>query len=101
MSPSWKTEITGPDAKTCTGTLNDGTRKTFKVGETVGLTVHMDCSDGGTLTGFRTAKIERIAKGTEFGMYGETALVALTLEINSYNEKTRKVLISARYLRPL
>jgi hypothetical protein len=96
-----KTEITGRDAKSCTGKLNNGKRAKFEVGQKVGLRVHMDCDDGGTLTGYRTAVIERIAVGTEHGMHGTTALVALTVEINSYNETTRKVLIAARHLEPV
>ena len=95
-----KTEITGKDYKTCTGTLNNHTKAKFAVGQKVGLKVTMDCDDGGELTGYRTAVIERIAEGTEYGMYGTTALVQLTLQINSYNEGVRKVLVAARHLDP-
>lgn len=96
--PATKTEITGKDAQSCTGMTIKGKRETFRVGQTVGMIVHMDCSDGGTLTGWREAKIERIAIGTEHGMHGTTALVQLTFAINSYNEGDRKTLIAARHL---
>lgn len=95
---AWKTEITGRDAKSCTGRNNHGKLQTIRVGDTVGLTVHMDAADGGTLTGYRTAVVERIAVGTEYGMHGTTALVQLTVGIASYNEGDRHVLIAARFL---
>lgn len=97
-----QTKITGRDSKSCAGELKDGSWARFEVGQIVDVLVHMDCDDGGTLTGCRTAKIERIAVGQEYGMVSgsTTALVQLTLQINSYNEGERKCLIAARHLKP-
>ncbi len=93
-----KTAVTGASAKSCTGYNNKGKKLHIKVGMTVGMTVHMDCDDGGTLTGWRTGVVESIAVGTEHGMHGTTALVRTTFKIDSYNEGTRSVLVAARHV---
>ena len=92
-----KTEMTGPAVKSCTGAGNDNVRRTWTVGAVGALEVHTDARDGGTLVGIHTVKVKRIARGTEYGMYGTTALVEV--ESVDYRSLGRVMLVAARHLR--
>jgi hypothetical protein len=80
-APATRTEITGKDAASCTGRTNTSKRPlTFRLGDAVSVEIATEAPEGGQVFGYRTAKIERIATGTEHGMHGVTALVVLTIE---------------------
>jgi hypothetical protein len=82
-----KTEITGRNYLSCTGASGR-----FEMGEIVKIEVNYIGVEGEVISGVRYAPIERIAKGREAGMYGETALVQLS------TQETGTILIAARLM---
>lgn len=86
---NWTTAITGPEMTACTATTATGRYETLTVGQIVRVEVTTMCPDGGAVRGYRYVAIERMGRGTEYGMIGTTMILEVTAD-------GRKIAVAAR-----